>query len=188
MEAYVAAPVRLLAAAATAKAQAMAGGSLEAPPWGKAATCPWGVAHLGRAGRLGGQSPRRRCSFPSTRGRRERPAAQRRVAVVASVGREVPLTSPTGGSDPAVTTAAATAPTGAALDSPCDTQVFLYDTTLRDGTQQEGISLSVMDKLRVVEELDQFGLDYIEGKAAGVGACGGHCRWQVKGGEGSHPE
>lgn len=50
-----------------------------------------------------------------------------------------------------------------AADGVCDTEVLLYDTTLRDGTQQEGISLSVMDKLRVVERLDGFGVDYIEG-------------------------
>jgi 2-isopropylmalate synthase len=39
----------------------------------------------------------------------------------------------------------------------------LYDTTLRDGTQGEGISFSVADKLLIVERLDQFGVDYIEG-------------------------
>jgi len=41
--------------------------------------------------------------------------------------------------------------------------VRIYDTTLRDGTQGEGISFSVADKLMIVERLDQFGLDYIEG-------------------------
>lgn len=41
--------------------------------------------------------------------------------------------------------------------------VTLYDTTLRDGTQGEGISLSVLDKLRIAEKLDSFGMDYIEG-------------------------
>ena len=39
----------------------------------------------------------------------------------------------------------------------------IYDTTLRDGTQGEGISFSVADKLLIVERLDQFGVDYIEG-------------------------
>jgi 2-isopropylmalate synthase len=42
-------------------------------------------------------------------------------------------------------------------------QVFLYDTTLRDGTQGEGVSLSVDDKLKIVEKLDQLGVHYIEG-------------------------
>lgn len=39
----------------------------------------------------------------------------------------------------------------------------LYDTTLRDGTQREGLSLSVDDKLRIVARLDALGIDYIEG-------------------------
>ncbi|BCX49909.1 alpha-isopropylmalate/homocitrate synthase family transferase [Haloferula helveola] len=41
--------------------------------------------------------------------------------------------------------------------------VFLYDTTLRDGTQGEGFQLSMLDKLRIAERLDRFGIDYIEG-------------------------
>jgi 2-isopropylmalate synthase len=41
--------------------------------------------------------------------------------------------------------------------------VFLYDTTLRDGTQGEGFQLSGFDKLRIAERLDAFGIDYIEG-------------------------
>jgi 2-isopropylmalate synthase len=43
------------------------------------------------------------------------------------------------------------------------TAVKVYDTTLRDGTQGEGISFSVTDKLRIAEKLDHFGADYIEG-------------------------
>lgn len=42
-------------------------------------------------------------------------------------------------------------------------KVIIYDTTLRDGTQREGLSLSVEDKLRIVQALDDFGVDYIEG-------------------------
>ena len=42
-------------------------------------------------------------------------------------------------------------------------RVAIYDTTLRDGTQREGISLSVADKLRVTELLDNLGVAYIEG-------------------------
>jgi 2-isopropylmalate synthase len=41
--------------------------------------------------------------------------------------------------------------------------VTIYDTTLRDGTQGTGISFSVLDKIRVAEKLDDFGVDYIEG-------------------------
>src|SRR2546423_7828812 len=42
-------------------------------------------------------------------------------------------------------------------------KVEIYDTTLRDGSQREGLSLSVSDKLRVAEQLDYLGVDYIEG-------------------------
>ena len=42
-------------------------------------------------------------------------------------------------------------------------QVFIYDTTLRDGTQREGISLSCDDKLRIAQKLDELGVAYIEG-------------------------
>jgi 2-isopropylmalate synthase len=42
-------------------------------------------------------------------------------------------------------------------------QIFLYDTTLRDGTQREDISLSVEDKLTIAHRLAQFGIGYIEG-------------------------
>jgi 2-isopropylmalate synthase len=43
------------------------------------------------------------------------------------------------------------------------TKVTLYDTTLRDGTQGEGIALSADDKLRIARRLDEFGMAYIEG-------------------------
>jgi 2-isopropylmalate synthase len=43
------------------------------------------------------------------------------------------------------------------------TKIQLYDTTLRDGTQREGISLSLDDKLKIAQRLDGFGMDYIEG-------------------------
>lgn len=42
-------------------------------------------------------------------------------------------------------------------------RVYLYDTTLRDGAQSEGISFSVEDKLKVALKLDELGVDYIEG-------------------------
>jgi 2-isopropylmalate synthase len=41
--------------------------------------------------------------------------------------------------------------------------VEIYDTTLRDGSQGEGINFSVVDKLRIAEKLDAFGVHYIEG-------------------------
>ena len=42
-------------------------------------------------------------------------------------------------------------------------KIFTYDTTLRDGTQREGISLSCNDKLRIAQKLDDIAIDYIEG-------------------------
>jgi len=42
-------------------------------------------------------------------------------------------------------------------------KLTLYDTTLRDGAQKEGISFSVVDKLEIVRKLDELGIHYIEG-------------------------
>jgi 2-isopropylmalate synthase len=44
-----------------------------------------------------------------------------------------------------------------------DRPVILYDTTLRDGTQGENITLSLADKLRIARMLDEYGMPYIEG-------------------------
>ena len=41
-------------------------------------------------------------------------------------------------------------------------KIYIFDTTLRDGTQGESISLSVRDKLAIIERLDESGVDYIE--------------------------
>jgi len=41
--------------------------------------------------------------------------------------------------------------------------VNLYDTTLRDGAQREGISFSVVDKLNIARRLDELGIHFIEG-------------------------
>jgi len=44
-----------------------------------------------------------------------------------------------------------------------DQPITLYDTTLRDGTQGENITLSLADKLRIARMLDEYGMPYIEG-------------------------
>ncbi|MBN1417826.1 MAG: citramalate synthase [Planctomycetes bacterium] len=44
-----------------------------------------------------------------------------------------------------------------------DAVVYVYDTTLRDGAQMEGISFSVEDKVKIFHALDALGVDYIEG-------------------------
>ena len=43
------------------------------------------------------------------------------------------------------------------------TRIFLYDTTLRDGSQGEGVNFSLQDKLLITARLDALGFDYIEG-------------------------
>ena len=53
-----------------------------------------------------------------------------------------------------------------------DTRVRLYDTTLRDGTQAEGVSFSQADKIRIVERLDVFGIEGIAARLAFSGTCG----------------
>jgi len=42
-------------------------------------------------------------------------------------------------------------------------KIEIYDTTLRDGTQAEGVHLSIADKLDIARALDEIGIDYIEG-------------------------
>lgn len=44
-----------------------------------------------------------------------------------------------------------------------DKRIYLYDSTLRDGQQTQGVDFNVSDKALVADELDQLGIDYIEG-------------------------
>lgn len=43
------------------------------------------------------------------------------------------------------------------------THVQIYDTTLRDGAQGEGVNFSLRDKLLIARRLDEFGVDFVEG-------------------------
>ncbi|HCW83180.1 MAG TPA: hypothetical protein DHC76_04100, partial [Rhodobacteraceae bacterium] len=42
-------------------------------------------------------------------------------------------------------------------------RLYLYDTTLRDGQQTQGVQFSTTEKMQIAEMLDGLGLDYIEG-------------------------
>ena len=46
---------------------------------------------------------------------------------------------------------------------PAMTRIFIYDTTLRDGSQGEGVNFSLVDKLHITQRLDDLGIDFIEG-------------------------
>ena len=43
------------------------------------------------------------------------------------------------------------------------TRLYLYDTTLRDGQQTQGVQFSTFEKQQIAKTLDQLGVDYIEG-------------------------
>ena len=45
----------------------------------------------------------------------------------------------------------------------CRPAYLIYDTTLRDGAQAEGVTFSPVSKIHVTQMLDSFGVDYIEG-------------------------
>ena len=48
-----------------------------------------------------------------------------------------------------------------------ENKIEIYDTTLRDGTQQSGINLSLEEKILITQKLDELGVDFIEGGFAG---------------------
>jgi 2-isopropylmalate synthase len=56
--------------------------------------------------------------------------------------------------------------------------IQLYDTTLRDGSQREGIAYSVADKLRIAHELDALGIHFIEGGWPGSNPKDAEQHWQ----------
>jgi 2-isopropylmalate synthase len=58
--------------------------------------------------------------------------------------------------------------------------IWIYDTTLRDGTQREGLSLSIEDKLRIAHRLDQLGIPFIEGGWPGANPKDVQFFWQLQ--------
>lgn len=61
-----------------------------------------------------------------------------------------------------------------------DKKIWLYDTTLRDGAQREGICLSLTDKLKIVQKLDEMGIPFIEGGWPGANPKDVQFFWQLK--------
>ncbi|MDZ8187634.1 MAG: citramalate synthase [Nostoc sp. ChiSLP02] len=59
-------------------------------------------------------------------------------------------------------------------------QLWLYDTTLRDGTQREGLSISIEDKLRIAKRLDRLGIPFIEGGWPGANPKDVQFFWQLQ--------
>ncbi|AOX01776.1 citramalate synthase [Moorena producens PAL-8-15-08-1] len=58
--------------------------------------------------------------------------------------------------------------------------IWIYDTTLRDGAQREGISLSLEDKLRIARQLDELGIPFIEGGWPGANPKDVQFFWKLK--------
>ncbi|MEL4894720.1 citramalate synthase [Crocosphaera sp. Alani8] len=61
-----------------------------------------------------------------------------------------------------------------------DKRIWLYDTTLRDGAQREGISLSLEDKLKIARQLDKMGVPFIEGGWPGANPKDVQFFWQLR--------
>jgi 2-isopropylmalate synthase len=58
--------------------------------------------------------------------------------------------------------------------------IYIYDTTLRDGAQREGLALSIEDKLRIARRLDALGVPFIEGGWPGANPKDVQFFWQLK--------
>ena len=99
------------------------------------------------------------CPGPMTHGhrRRVRQGGARPGRPVQGLGRTCLLTAPTAEAQ------RRTSRRPCARDPGLPEAVEIYDTTLRDGSQLEGISLTVDDKLRIAEQLDHLGVHFIEG-------------------------
>lgn len=59
-------------------------------------------------------------------------------------------------------------------------QIWIYDTTLRDGAQREGLSLSLEDKVRIAHQLDALGIPFIEGGWPGANPKDVKFFWRLK--------
>jgi 2-isopropylmalate synthase len=67
-----------------------------------------------------------------------------------------------------------------AMSGQSSKRIWIYDTTLRDGSQAEGISLSIEDKLRIARRLDELGIPFIEGGWPGANPKDVQFFWRLK--------
>src|SRR3984957_13970669 len=99
------------------------------------------------------------------------PATSRRSSTSATPpARRAILPQPTASapSSPSAASCWRTAPTAPPGAARCNAEmtgerIFLYDTTLRDGAQTQGVDFGVPDKVAIARELDLLGIDYVEG-------------------------
>ncbi len=61
-----------------------------------------------------------------------------------------------------------------------DQLIWIYDTTLRDGSQREGLSLSIEDKIKIARTLDALGIPFIEGGWPGANPKDVQFFWEIK--------
>ena len=66
------------------------------------------------------------------------------------------------------------------MTSNTSSQIWIYDTTLRDGAQREGLTLSTEDKVRIAQRLDRLGVPFIEGGWPGANPKDVQFFWQMQ--------
>ncbi|MCS6814144.1 MAG: citramalate synthase [Cyanobacteria bacterium] len=66
------------------------------------------------------------------------------------------------------------------MNTEASPQLWIYDTTLRDGAQREGLAFSLEDKLRIARQLDQLGIPFIEGGWPGANPKDVQFFWQLQ--------
>jgi 2-isopropylmalate synthase len=66
------------------------------------------------------------------------------------------------------------------MDTTGDRQLWIYDTTLRDGAQREGLAVSTEDKIRIAHQLDRLGIPFIEGGWPGANPKDVQFFWQMQ--------
>src|SRR5579885_1514755 len=132
------------------------------PPTGRASS-----ARCARAARCWAFCSRTR--RPGSRAMASTPRSRRSSRAATPRARRATSPQPTGSAPslPCAASCSRTAPAaragGARAEAAMAERIHLYDTTLRDGAQTQGVDFGVPDKVAIARELDQLGIDYIEG-------------------------